>query len=161
LTGGQSVDSIEEDRLGLLSNHMVATFLELLAAMEYQKCGGRDRRVEFRCFPSFAGLTNSISPLKPVLVILGRVINNVSNGSFFIKRRCASRPTEFQRDRVPLASLEVSESCLYNVIEPNKNSARERSMCEMISFMLKSLENFWQWVVIAIHYISGQNMTVR
>lgn len=110
-TSDQSTDSIEEDKLESLSKQMVATFLELLAAMEYQKRGGKDTRVEFRCFPSWPGLTDSISPLKPVLVILGRVINSVNDGGFFVERRSVSRPMEWvRRDRVPLVSLEVSES---------------------------------------------------
>lgn len=46
----KSLDSIEEDKLEIVSNQMGVTFLELLAAMEYQCHGARDRRIEFRYF---------------------------------------------------------------------------------------------------------------
>jgi len=58
-TGGRSaksIDSIEEDKLEIISNQMVVTFLELLAAMEDQGRGDADRRVEFRCFALSSGI---------------------------------------------------------------------------------------------------------
>jgi hypothetical protein len=58
-TGGRSaksIDSIEEDKLEIISNQMVVTFLELLAAMEDQCRGDADRRVEFRCFALSSGI---------------------------------------------------------------------------------------------------------
>jgi hypothetical protein len=45
-----SVDSIEEDKLEVLSNQMAVTFLGLLAAMEHFNHKERERRVSFRSF---------------------------------------------------------------------------------------------------------------
>ena len=45
-----SLDPVEEDKLEVISNQTVVTFLEFLAVMEDQCHGDRRRRVEFRCF---------------------------------------------------------------------------------------------------------------
>jgi len=46
----KSIDSIEEDKLEVLSNQMAVTFLGLLAAMEHHSQEERDRRVSFTSF---------------------------------------------------------------------------------------------------------------
>ena len=46
----RSIDSMEEDKLELLSNQMAVTFLGLLAAMEHHSHEERGRRVSFRSF---------------------------------------------------------------------------------------------------------------
>lgn len=109
--GARSIDSIDEDKLELISNQMAVTFLELLAAMEDQCRGERDRGLSSGPFPSRDELIDSIYPLKPILMVLGAIIPSVNDGSFSIENRSTRRPNEWiRRGNLPLVSLEVSGS---------------------------------------------------
>jgi hypothetical protein len=103
--------SLDEDKLEVVANQAVVSFLGLLCSFEHVAHPNSPRRLNFR-FSALAITANIFSneTLPPKLVIHSVTLDSYNDGSYYLESRSLTQPNEWvKRDIYPRASIEVRQ----------------------------------------------------
>ena len=106
--------SFDEDKLELVANQAVVSFLGLLCSLEQVAHPNSTKRLNFR----FSVLRSPVDifsneTLPPKLMVHGVTLDSYNDGSYYLESRSSTRPNEWvRRDIYPRASVEVRQPAL-------------------------------------------------
>ena len=106
--------SFDKDKLELVANQAVISFLDLLCSLEQVVHPNSTKRLNFR-FSIYQSRANIFSneTLSPKLMVHGVTLDSYNNGSYYLESRSLTRLNEWvRRDIYPRASVEIRQPTL-------------------------------------------------